>query len=154
MKKEKALKKLDLFSALDTIPLLDEFEREYQLQLQKKDPVMLASLAEMGYGLTEEPRFLRSPAVHLTGKFLALKKFEARPYIISIVRQALRGNSIILLPTGLGKTYVGILLILETYKADPFHKILIMAPTKPLCIQHKDTFREVLPDLVTNNLTV
>jgi len=146
-------KQLNLFSAFDTIPLLDEFDREYELKVLKSSIVMKAMADEMGYGMTSEHRMLRSPAVHLTSDMLEPQSFEARPYTIQIVQQALRDNSIIILPTGLGKTYAGILLTTEILKLNPFGKILFLAPTKPLCEQHQETFERVLPKLATKFLT-
>ena len=151
-KKDKA-KQLNLFSGFDVIPLLDEFDREYALKLQKNSETMRVMIGDMGYGISSEHRMLRSPAVHITSDMLAPQSFEARPYIIDIVTQALKGNFIIILPTGLGKTYAGILAILETFKINPFGKVLMVAPTKPLCKQHKKTFSNTLPLLTTGILT-
>ncbi|MBL7022349.1 DEAD/DEAH box helicase family protein [Patescibacteria group bacterium] len=150
---EKSAKQLSLFSAFDTIPLLDEFDREYELKVMKGSAIMKAMAENMGYGMTSEHRMLRSPAVHLTSDMLEPQSFEARPYTIQIVQQALRDNSLIILPTGLGKTYAGILLAIETLKINVFGKILLLAPTKPLCEQHQETFSTVLPKLTTEFLT-
>jgi Fanconi anemia group M protein len=52
----------------------------------------------------------------------------------------------VVLPTGLGKTIIGVLTarkILELYPEDS--KIIILAPTRPLINQHYDTFLKFLP---------
>lgn len=146
-------KQLNLFSAFDTIPLLDEFDREYELKVLKSSAIMKDMVEKMGYGMTSEKRMLRSPAVYLTDNMLEPQSFEARPYIVEIVRQALRDNSIIILPTGLGKTYAAILLTVEVLKINLLGKILLLAPTRPLCEQHQKTFSKVLPKLSTEFLT-
>lgn len=62
-----------------------------------------------------------------------------REYQKKIVEKALRKNTLVVLPTGLGKTIIAIAVAKERLK---FGSILMMAPTRPLVEQHKKTFRE------------
>ncbi len=64
---------------------------------------------------------------------------KLRKYQEDILRTARRGNTLVVLPTGLGKTIIAIALSKERLKLG---KVLMMAPTRPLVEQHKKTFLE------------
>jgi len=51
-------------------------------------------------------------------------------------------NTLVVLPTGMGKTGVAMLLTAQRLKQYPQSKILILAPTKPLAEQHLNTFKQ------------
>ena len=53
-------------------------------------------------------------------------------------------NTLVVLPTGMGKTPLAIMLTAERLEDFPDSKVLIVAPTKPLCSQHEKSFREIL----------
>jgi ERCC4-related helicase len=69
---------------------------------------------------------------------------EPRPYQEEIVREAVDMNTLVVLPTGLGKTLVSALLCARLLGAYPGTKALVMAPTRPLVAQHRKSFYEVL----------
>ncbi len=77
---------------------------------------------------------------------------EARLYQqLLAVRTLQRGNTLIVAPTALGKTIVAILVAAERLKQFPKGKVLMLAPTKPLALQHAESFRRFLkipPDMV------
>jgi len=56
------------------------------------------------------------------------------------VTTALRGNTLCVIPTGLGKTSIAALVAAERLRSDSEKKVLFMAPTKPLVEQHRTTF--------------
>ncbi|MDR3102568.1 MAG: DEAD/DEAH box helicase [Methanocalculaceae archaeon] len=58
---------------------------------------------------------------------------EERTYQTSISRHALEGNTLVVLPTGMGKTAVALRVAAERQDSG---KILMLAPTKPLVEQH------------------
>ena len=60
-------------------------------------------------------------------------KIEKRLYQIKIYEEVKDKNSIVVLPTGLGKTIIAILVL--AYKLSLGKKVLFLAPTKPLCEQ-------------------
>ncbi len=60
---------------------------------------------------------------------------EERDYQINIARAALEEPTLVVLPTGMGKTVVALIVIAETLAKKP-GKVLFMAPTKPLVEQH------------------
>ncbi len=66
---------------------------------------------------------------------------EKRKYQISIAEEAKKGSLMVVLPTGLGKTTVALLVIVERLAKG---KILFLAPTRPLVEQHSAFLKEVL----------
>jgi Fanconi anemia group M protein len=73
---------------------------------------------------------------------MEIKDFTPRPYQEAIVNTAKYQNTLAVLPTGIGKTALSILLSLHRLKQYPNSKILILAPSKPLCNQHIQTFKK------------
>jgi len=80
------------------------------------------------------------------GPATSLVKLEGlafREYQFNITKSILRGeNTLVVLPTGLGKTLIGIFAIADAlYKGK---KAIFLAPTKPLCEQHHNILLELL----------
>lgn len=74
-----------------------------------------------------------SLSVGNTWFYLGSKNF--RRYQFEIVETALFSNTLVCLPTGLGKTYIATNVIYNYYKWFPRGKIFFLAPTKPLVTQ-------------------
>ncbi|MFA6461678.1 MAG: DEAD/DEAH box helicase [Candidatus Woesearchaeota archaeon] len=70
-----------------------------------------------------------------------LKDFTPRLYQQTILNTAASHHTLVVLPTGLGKTGIALLLMVQRLSNYPNSKILMLAPTKPLCDQHAETFR-------------
>ena len=78
-----------------------------------------------------------------------LRDIEPRLYQEAIFAKASQANTLVVLPTGLGKTLIALLMAAQRLALYPHSKILILAPTKPLVQQHEQTFRkhiEGIPD--------
>src|SRR3989344_5961285 len=58
----------------------------------------------------------------------------------TILNSAINQNTLVVLPTWLGKTHIAIALSAARLKENS--KILVLAPTKPLILQHMQTFSE------------
>jgi Fanconi anemia group M protein len=71
---------------------------------------------------------------------------EAREYQRAIAKSALTANTLVVLPTGLGKTIVAMLVAADRLSGYPQSRILILAPTRPLVLQHAQFFEEHFPD--------
>ena len=78
---------------------------------------------------------------------------ESRKYQESILSSALDKNILCVLPTGLGKTPIAILLAAYRLEKYPESRILITAPTRPLVNQHYKSFSNFL-NLDPENFTV
>ncbi|MFT4326314.1 MAG: DEAD/DEAH box helicase [Candidatus Woesearchaeota archaeon] len=83
------------------------------------------------------------------------KGFEPRVYQQTLCASALSKNSLVVLPTGLGKTAIAMMVAAGRLKKFPESKILMLAPTRPLVSQHKESFEDFLdmqfvhPDAMT-----
>ena len=77
-----------------------------------------------------------------------LVDMKPRLYQEAIFSNASQRNTLVVLPTGLGKTMIAMLMTAHRLATHPDSKILILAPTKPLVQQHEQTFRKhiSLPD--------
>jgi Fanconi anemia group M protein len=72
------------------------------------------------------------------GATAAAQGLAPRPYQSAIADSALRnGNTLVVLPTGLGKTLIAFLVIQERVRAG---RVFFLAPTKPLVRQHYQSF--------------
>jgi len=67
---------------------------------------------------------------------------EARLYQQTIAEKVCQKNTMVILPTALGKTAISALAAAHFLYDHWDMKILVMAPTRPLVLQHKDTFSE------------
>jgi len=68
---------------------------------------------------------------------------EPREYQKAIVETAKKSNTLVVLPTGLGKTHIALMLAIERLKIEN-SKILFLAPTRPLASQHLEYFKKNL----------
>lgn len=69
---------------------------------------------------------------------------ESRDYQEILAYNVLdKGNSLIVAPTALGKTIVASLIINQRLREFPSQKVLVLSPTKPLAVQHQQTFQKV-----------
>ncbi len=69
---------------------------------------------------------------------------EARLYQQAIAEKACQKNTMVILPTALGKTAISALTAAHFIYNHWGMKILVMAPTRPLVLQHRDTFSKFL----------
>jgi Fanconi anemia group M protein len=76
-----------------------------------------------------------------------LNNIKPRKYQEEIYKTALEKNTLVVLPTGLGKTLIALMVAIERIKKYPTEKILMLAPTKPLAEQHLESFKKELPEL-------
>lgn len=76
-----------------------------------------------------------------------LKNISPREYQIRILESCKKENCLVVLPTGLGKTLIALMLAIERMKSFPGEKVVFLAPTKPLAEQHLNYFKKNLPEL-------
>jgi ERCC4-related helicase len=69
---------------------------------------------------------------------------EARSYQVSMASEALKGNTLIVLPTGLGKTVIAAMVTAHRLQESQEGRVIMLAPTKPLAYQHMKTLRKAL----------
>ncbi|MAG79022.1 hypothetical protein CMI40_01455 [Candidatus Pacearchaeota archaeon] len=76
-----------------------------------------------------------------------LKNIEPREYQLKIYNTCLKNNCLVVLPTGLGKTLIALMLTIKRMEEFPGKKVVFLAPTKPLAEQHLISFKKHLPEL-------
>jgi Fanconi anemia group M protein len=64
-----------------------------------------------------------------------ISNFEPREYQKNIIETCKKGNTLVIIPTGLGKTKIAIMLAIERLNLIRNSKVLILTPTKPLAEQ-------------------
>lgn len=69
-----------------------------------------------------------------------VKSFEPREYQAAISEKAVGQNTLVVLPTGMGKTLIAVMVGVSRLKKHNGSKILITAPTRPLNAQHTKSF--------------
>ncbi|XP_053331318.1 Fanconi anemia group M protein [Spea bombifrons] len=70
--------------------------------------------------------------------------FPVREYQFSMAHTALLENTLVCLPTGLGKTFIAAVVMYNFYRWYPSGKIVFMAPTKPLVAQQIEACFKVM----------
>ena len=82
---------------------------------------------------------------NLKNKYLREKQIEHREYQLKIAQACASRNSLVVLPTGLGKTIIGVYVAAKTLELfPPKSKVIVLAPTRPLINQHYDSFRSLM----------
>ncbi|KAI0982073.1 hypothetical protein GJ496_011850 [Pomphorhynchus laevis] len=78
-----------------------------------------------------------------------------RQYQYNIVQKSLYKNTLVVLPTGLGKTFISSVVMYNFHRWYPQSIVLFLAPTKPLVSQQTLAFRQVtnLPSDVIVEMT-
>ncbi|MEM0450504.1 MAG: helicase-related protein [Nitrososphaerota archaeon] len=64
---------------------------------------------------------------------------EGRRYQLEMAEGALKANTLLVLPTALGKTVIAELVIAEVLRRYPGCRVMFLAPTKPLALQHRES---------------
>ncbi|XP_061077667.1 Fanconi anemia group M protein isoform X2 [Conger conger] len=70
--------------------------------------------------------------------------YPIRDYQLKISEKALFQNTLVCLPTGLGKTFIASVVMYNFYRWYPAGKIVFMAPTKPLVAQQIEACYKVM----------
>lgn len=77
-------------------------------------------------------------------EFVYPTNYPVRDYQLAITEKALYHNTLVSLPTGLGKTLIASVVMYNFYRWFPRGKIVFMAPTKPLVAQQIKACHEIM----------
>lgn len=75
-------------------------------------------------------------------RFVKKETIQKRLYQELLIAQAIKQSTLVVAPTGLGKTIIAVLLIAYTY--NPKKSVILLSPTKPLISQHKKSIIKFL----------
>jgi len=82
--------------------------------------------------------------MYVTHPLIKPDAISLRRYQEAIVSRALDANTLVVLPTGLGKTIIAAMVAAHRLKKFQRSKVLFLAPTRPLAVQHHRTFGNIL----------
>jgi Fanconi anemia group M protein len=102
---------------------------------------MLKTFPNQDYDESEQSKTLRS---HVEHPVIWNRSIELRSYQKNIADSAQRRNTMVILPTALGKTVISLLVCADMLYNYRDKRILVMAPTRPLVSQHMKYFSSVL----------
>ncbi|MBO3842904.1 MAG: DEAD/DEAH box helicase [Candidatus Brockarchaeota archaeon] len=94
-------------------------------------------MREHAAGSAGEPKYIEHPLVWPS-------TLEFRLYQKRIAEAASERNTLVILPTALGKTVISALVAADMLYNYRDSKVLVMAPTRPLVMQHRETFHRFL----------
>ena len=82
---------------------------------------------------------------YFSHKLIRPSTIEKRAFQENLMQRVLEtGNSLIVAPTALGKTVIAALVAAHVLEKSPADKILVLAPTKPLAVQHQKSLRKFI----------
>ncbi len=76
-----------------------------------------------------------------------LQNIKPREYQQKIFETCTKKNCLVVLPTGVGKTLIALMLAIDRMQKFPGKKVVFLAPTRPLVEQHFNYFKKHLPEL-------
>ena len=79
----------------------------------------------------------------VTHELLRRGAVEERAYQVNIAKASLSRSTLVVLPTGMGKTVIAAMVIAEILRRKG-GKVLFLAPTKPLVEQHAASLRDIV----------
>jgi len=81
---------------------------------------------------------------YLEHPLISPETVEFRLYQKLISDVASKRNTLVILPTALGKTVIAVIVAANTLYNYKDSKVLVLAPTRPLVVQHRDSFVKML----------
>ena len=132
----------------DDLMLVAVYEAEKTLQLEPKFPQddsppgaeSSALPSSVGRCYPDFPGFDSSSAK----VWIYPTNYPIREYQLKISEAALLQNTLVCLPTGLGKTFIAAVVMYNFYRWYPSGKIVFMAPTKPLVAQQIEACYKIM----------
>lgn len=137
----------------DDLMLVAVYEAEKSLQLDQERPCQVASPVGIGSNACSSSSFPSSGQTYpdfpgfdssSAKVWIYPTNYPIRDYQLKISEAALFQNTLVCLPTGLGKTFIAAVVMYNFYRWYPSGKIVFMAPTKPLVAQQIEACYKVM----------
>lgn len=131
-----------MFDDLDDL-IIDDFENDIELIDQvahtEKD-IFLESNNKINIPYEKISGFDES----FGSTYIYPTNYPVRDYQFNIISKALLKNTLVVLPTGLGKTFIAAVVMYNFYRWYPQGKLIFMAPTKPLVAQQIEACYKIM----------
>ncbi|MHA1380244.1 MAG: helicase-related protein [Candidatus Helarchaeota archaeon] len=141
-------KTIHFLKKANSFVLKEDFEPGQTVTLPKKiaDYFIANKIADEVSIDTEIPtkKFERYEIKYISHPLIKKNVIESRLYQEIAFAETVKKNSLVILPTGLGKTVIAVLSSVYWLNKDNNHKVMMFAPTRPLLDQHYRTFKEWL----------
>ncbi|MEM3851407.1 MAG: helicase-related protein [Methanomassiliicoccales archaeon] len=95
------------------------------------------------YSGIDTDRGIEHDGTHVIHPYLAAGRLEYRKFQFDLAKRALERNLLVVIPTGLGKTVIALIASAEMLRIHR-KRIVFLAPTRPLAMQHSRMFSEFL----------
>lgn len=138
----------------DDLMLVAVYEAEKSLQLDQEQPCQVVNPVGMDSTASSSSSFIPSsgqtypdfPGFDSSSAkvWIYPTNYPIRDYQLKISEAALFQNTLVCLPTGLGKTFIAAVVMYNFYRWYPSGKIVFMAPTKPLVAQQIEACYKVM----------
>ncbi|XP_029350405.1 Fanconi anemia group M protein isoform X1 [Echeneis naucrates] len=135
----------------DDLMLVAVYEAEKSLQCDNSEVFQVGSTAGTGgRALSPSPSGVQTypdfPGFDSSSAKIWIypTNYPIREYQLKISEAALFQNTLVCLPTGLGKTFIASVVMYNFYRWYPSGKIVFMAPTKPLVAQQIEACYKVM----------
>uniref|UniRef100_A0A8C4VNV9 ATP-dependent RNA helicase FANCM n=1 Tax=Gopherus evgoodei TaxID=1825980 RepID=A0A8C4VNV9_9SAUR len=118
----------------------------WSAEAEADDDLLLAAAdeAERGAGGGAEPPAGGGFCAAAGSLWVYPTNWPERGYQVRMARAALLANTLVCLPTGLGKTFIAAVVMYNFYRWFPSAKVLFLAPTKPLVAQQMEACARVM----------
>ncbi len=120
------------FDDNDLMQGLDDDDAELSEAVNKVDKIYYV---DSNFNPSASPENLAGFDITAGDSYVYPINYPMRDYQFNIITKALIKNTLVVLPTGLGKTFIAAVVMYNFYRWYPQGKILFMAPTKPLVAQ-------------------
>ncbi|KAK0153378.1 Fanconi anemia group M protein [Merluccius polli] len=132
----------------DDVLLVAVYEAEKSLRTEaavaQDDDDMVAAMAASSSSSSQLHPDLPGFDGSSAGVWIYPTNYPVREYQLRISEAALFRNTLVCLPTGLGKTFIASVVMYNFYRWYPSGKIVFMAPTKPLVAQQIEACYKVM----------
>ncbi|NXN56250.1 FANCM protein, partial [Rynchops niger] len=112
----------------------EEEEEEEEDEEEDDDELLLAAAA------AADPSPVGGFCAAVGSIWIYPTNYPERGYQLRMARASLLANTLVCLPTGLGKTFVAAVVMYNFYRWFPSGKVLFLAPTKPLVAQQMEAW--------------
>ncbi|XP_060844773.1 uncharacterized protein LOC132924458 [Rhopalosiphum padi] len=139
------------FTKPKSVKICDEkINSELENQTEKLSIEVNSSPVQNNVSIISSPAiFYKEPdadGFHLSSgsHYVYPSNFPVREYQMTIIKTALFHNTLVSLPTGMGKTFIAAVVMYNFYRWYPMGKIIFMAPTRPLVAQQIEACHSIM----------